>query len=242
MKAKTAYPRASFPQHKAAVLSKTELAPDIFEIKLALPAGKSFKFKPGQCVEFCVTQNYKRLYSFACAPNKKGELAFCVDVSPMGRASKFIKALKPGSQFKIEGPYGAFTVNDFKRDILLVATGVGIAPFKGIAADLLARGFKKKITLLFGLHSQQNLFYFDYFFALSAKHKNFEFIQMLSKPKGKWPAKQKGRVTYYLQKNYAQFAKRAIYICGSPQMVGDVQMLLQKKEHKASQVFTEEFV
>lgn len=244
MNARSDYMKYAAKQHKAVVLSKTSLAPDIFEILVQLPQRrkKTFEFKPGQCAGFCVTKNYKRLYSFASAPNKKDELAFCVDVSPMGRASKFVKALKPGSKFKIEGPYGAFTVNDISRDLLFVATGVGIAPFKGIISHLLARGFKKKLTLLFGVRSQKNMFYHDYFAGLAKEHKNFQFIQVLSKPGGKWPAKQKGRVTDYMRKNYARFFARDIYICGSPQMIGDVYEVLQKKGHKAGNVFTEEFV
>lgn len=256
MNAKTPRQSPLKNQHQAKVLSKTLLAPDIYEITLSLPKSGAFNFKAGQCAGFCITKNYKRLYSFSSAPSKSAGsqsagITFCVDTSPMGRASKFVSKLKPGQSFKIEGPYGVFTVDDMKRNLLFVATGVGIAPFKAIIDDLFARGFKRKITLLFGVRSQQNLFYHDYFAALAKKHKNFEFIQALSRPKGKWnektphaaaPHKFTGRVTDYLQKNYKLFARRDIYICGSPQMISSVYEVLQQKGHSYKNTFTEEFV
>ncbi len=229
--------------YKAKVLAKNQLTEKIYQLDLALP--QPFSFKAGQCVGFRVSESYKRLYSIASLPADPKNLSFCIDVSPMGQASKFILGLASGSEFEIEGPYGAFVAGLDSQDLLFVATGAGVAPFKGIISDLLQKGFSKKITLLFGVRHQADLFYQDYFEALAQAHSNFEFLPTLSQPiaqpKGDWQG-IKGRVTEYLEKNIQQYIGRTAYVCGSIGMVKDVRAFLLAKGFNQKQIKIEIFV
>ena len=227
------------------VTSKKQLTNKLYELNIRLIDPATISFKAGQCVGFHteLTKNpkMKRLYSIASLPEHGGELSFVIDVSPGGIGSQFVLNLKPGDKFTMEGPYGGFTVNDNLSDILMIATGAGIAPFKAMILDLLHKDYPKEITLLFGVRSEQDKVYFDLFEQLSHEHPQFIFIPTLSQPSDSWNG-SKGRVTAFLDQNYQSYKNNRIYICGSPVMVKDVRANLITKGKDQKEIKLELFV
>ncbi len=223
--------------YRVEVISKKQLTSKIYELNVRLIDKNNLSFKAGQCVGFHVlpeTEDHalqtkeKRLYSLTSLPEEGNELSFCVDIAPMGPGSQLVLNAKPGTQFNLEGPYGGFIVSDKSRDLLFVATGAGIAPFRSMIKDLLNSGFEKKITLLFGVRNEDDVFYHDEFLELASKRPNFNFIPMLSQPKGEWKGTT-GRVTKYIEENFEKLSGSIAYICGSPQMIKDTRSLLIAK-------------
>jgi ferredoxin-NADP reductase len=223
--------------HKVEVVSKKQLTSKIYELNVRLVNSSNLEFKAGQCVGFHVLPETdgldlqtkeKRLYSLTSLPEHGNELSFCVDVTPMGPGSQLVLDAKEGTQFNLEGPYGGFIVSDKTRDLLFLATGAGIAPFRSMIKDLLKSGFDKKITLLFGLRNEDDIFYHDEFSKLSEEYSNFTFIPMLSQPKGDWKG-ETGRITKYIEENSSKFTGYLAYICGSPEMIKDTRSLLISK-------------
>ncbi len=223
--------------YKVEVISKKQLTSKIFELNVHLVNPNHLPFKAGQCVGFHVLQDTedrvvqgkeKRLYSLTSLPEHGNELSFCVDVAPMGPGSLLVLNAKPGYQFNLEGPYGGFIVSDKSKDLLFVATGAGIAPFRSMIKDLLSSGFDKKIVLLFGVRSEEDVFYHEEFSKLAQDHPNFTFIPMLSQPKKDWKG-QTGRVTKYIEENSSNLSGYLAYICGSPEMIKDTRSLLISK-------------
>lgn len=213
--------------YTAEVISKKDLAPEILELHVRLVEPQQIDFKAGQCLGFHIqADKKKRLYSISSTPESKNELEFCVDYSPMGDGSKYILDLKIGDKIVLEGPYGGFIANLYsEKDLLFVATGVGIAPFKSIINYLLENGFKKRITLLWGNRAEENNFWHEMFQDFANKYSNFRFIPTLSQPKGEWHGNV-GRVTKFLDEHISDYANNTAYICGSPQMVKDVRAQL----------------
>ena len=223
--------------YKVEVISKKQLTNKIFELNVHLVNPNHLPFKAGQCVGFHVLQDTedpvmqgkeKRLYSLTSLPEHGNELSFCVDVAPMGPGSLLVLNAKPGYQFNLEGPYGGFIVSDKSKDLFFVATGAGIAPFRSMIKDLLSSGFDKKIVLLFGVRSEEDVFYHEEFSKLVQDHPNFIFIPMLSQPKGQWQGVT-GRVTKYIEENFEKYLGYTAYICGAPQMIKDTRSLLISK-------------
>ncbi|MDB4940241.1 MAG: putative reductase [Candidatus Doudnabacteria bacterium] len=222
------------------LLSRKQVTSKLYDLKVRLIEPNTMVFKAGQCVGFQIAEKEKRLYSIASVPERPNELSFCVDVSHMGVGSQFILALNIGERFTIEGPYGAFTVNDESHDLLFIATGAGIAPFKSIIAQLLSKNYPKDITLLFGVRSEEDKIYFDFFEKLSQENHNFFFIPTFSQPKGVWNG-AKGRVTNFIEENYEAYKDHRPYICGSPVMVKEVRALLMAKGKEAREIKLELF-
>lgn len=211
--------------YKVSVISNKQLTPNIWQLDVCPEDPAEIDFIAGQCVSFHVAEKEKRLYSIMNIPEHKNILSFCVDVSPAGFGSNFTLALKVGDTFTLDGPHGIFTIKDFERDLLFVCTGAGVAPFKSMITDAFKKGFAKKITMLFGVRDEDNIIYFDYFQDIASRYPNFEFIPMLSQPKGQWQG-QAGRVTAFLDSNIQKYMGRLAYICGSLAMIKDVRKKL----------------
>lgn len=216
-----------YKNFRAKVVDKKTLTPKMVELGLQLIEPQTIEFKAGQFVQLLVGAGEKREYSIITVPKQNSAVGFCVNISPMGPGSKYVENLKAGDEVEFEGPFGVFSVRDrdFDSDQLFVATGSGIAPFKSIIADLLAKDFKKQITLLFGLRNASEAFYFDYFEQLANRHPNFKFVPCLSHPAKDWQG-FKGRVTNYLEQYGEDYKNCTAYICGGPPVIKDVRALL----------------
>jgi dihydroorotate dehydrogenase electron transfer subunit len=76
------------------------------------------------------------------------ELSFLYEVK--GAGTQAIGALGPGARIRVTGPLGrGFDVDDLRGRILLVAGGIGIAPFRYLARALAAAG-RDRVTLAAG--------------------------------------------------------------------------------------------
>lgn len=130
---------------------------DIFT--LALRPEKIFSFKAGQ---FCFLRlNKDRLYArhpFTITSSPiEDELRFTVKLT--GRFTKVLSELKKGEEVIIDGPFGIFTVEDNNKDLVLVAGGVGIAPFMSIIKDKTEHNKAQSIVLLYGSKTEADIIY-----------------------------------------------------------------------------------
>jgi dihydroorotate dehydrogenase electron transfer subunit len=86
----------------------------------------------------------------------------------IGPATALIYDARPGQRVACLGPLGrAFTVVDPPTAAWMIAGGVGLAPFATLAQALRIRGVAT--TLFYGARSGDELFYLDFFRALSVE-------------------------------------------------------------------------
>ena len=218
----------------------------VFHFELMEP--NTLHFQAGQYMLVQVpTTGHQRSYSIASPPNLEHALELMVDLAPQGPGTKFLSQLKPGDEVKMTGPLGSFVVPDrgtaigqSEKELLFIATGSGIAPFKAILEDLLiTKHDDRPMTLLWGLRHETDQFWYDDFGILAEEHQYFSFQPVLSQPQGEWPF-HKGYVTDVLAIQ-PEFTERGYYLCGSNAMVQDVRQLLQEKEVAAEHIHTESF-
>ena len=209
--------------YASTVKEKRVLANSVVELALELASNADFKFIAGQYVGFQMEYT-ARSYSMVSTPAEP-LLRFCIKIVEDGIGSDYVSSLKVGDKVELSGPYGQFVFVTQQTDLLFIATGVGIAPVISIITDVLQRGFKKNITLLFGLRSETDIFYHDSFKKLTKQHHNFIFVPMLSQPKGEWPG-EKGRVTNFITAHPEIVKNIPSFICGSQAMVTDVRDIL----------------
>jgi ferredoxin-NADP reductase len=227
----------------AEVTGKKQIAAGTLELSVRLIDPPAVTFAAGQFMEFKIGDSYitDRSYSIISLPaTQNSELKFCIELIPGGVGSTFVSNLKIGDRFKMEGPFGIFTVKDFDHDAFFVATGVGVSPFVSMIPDMLARGFSRPVTLLFGARHETDILYKDFFDDLAKQHKNFNYIISLTQAKDGWSGLA-GRVTSYLEKNYPAVPKSRYYICGGMEMVRDVRTLLLKLGQPHDEIALEVF-
>lgn len=213
------------PQEFTATLQKkVQLTEDVWEFDFVMPEG-AMPYESGQFAMVLFDhegEELQRAYSIS-SPAHATDFQLCVKLLPDGRGSHYLGNLQAGDAVKFKGPFGMFYLKpDNEKDLLLVATGTGIAPMKGIITDLLQKGDQRQINLVFGVRYPQDLFYQDYFQELAAKHDNFNLLLTCSRPEGDWQG-ETGRVTDHLDKYDLASESLHMFICGNGEMVKSVR-------------------
>ena len=220
--------------HRARVSAVRTLTHDVRDIVFELIDPKEMVFKPGQFVSFEVPHPTSKLpatrpYSIASPPSRRGAVTLLLNLVPEGPGSTYLFSLKAGDETQFKGPAGAFYLKEAdQRDLLFVATGTGIAPFRSMLAHLFENGFSRTVTLYWGLRSQRDLYYQDELNALAAEHPNFSFVTTLSRPEPGWTGVS-GRVTKLIEERITSVSQLAVYLCGNSAMIGEVTALIGKK-------------
>lgn len=214
--------------HIAEVVEKRALTPAVRHVGLRLADASGFSFRPGQFIQFVLDERTLRQFSIASVPAKLPLIELCVDISPMGRGSRFIEGLELGDRVTFRGPFGVFTVPPAEtRPLEFVATGAGIAPIRAMIFEVFERvhGAPSPVTLTFGNRTPSDAPYHDEWQALAARNPTFRYSPTLSQPSADWQGLQ-GRVTDALQSRKAEFPGRTFFLCGNPEMVDDARKLL----------------
>ncbi|MDX2115041.1 MAG: hypothetical protein SFZ24_05390 [Planctomycetota bacterium] len=102
----------------------------------------------------------------------------------LGVASNYLCDLSPGQRLRISGPNGKRFVlpsEHSAHDYLFIATGTGIAPFRGMLLDLFRNGYAGQVTLIMGSPYSTDLIYHDFFLSMASKHRNFTYLTALSR-------------------------------------------------------------
>lgn len=140
----------------------------------------------------------------------------------IGVASNFLCDLRPGDRVPLSGPSGKRFVlpsDPAAHDYVFVATGTGIAPFRGMVAELLASGVRSRVLLVAGAAYSTDLLYHQEFAALAAKHPNFTYHTAISRhhgPQGQPPAYVQDRLSAVGDQVRAllEGARGLVYLCG----------------------------
>lgn len=105
----------------------------------------------------------------------------------LGVCSNYLCDIKLGAEIKVTGPNGKrflLPVNTADHDYLFIATGTGIAPFRGMLLELLknpAGPSTSEIHLVMGSPYTTDLMYDDFFRKLEREHKNFHYHVAISR-------------------------------------------------------------
>lgn len=229
---------ATYQSHLKEKIVLTEKVRDfIFELPCY---GKNFDYQAGQFVLLKIN-DLSRAYSIARAPQKGCCRVFLnIEIVPDGRFSPILDKVEIGGEVDIQGPFGYFVMkSEPNKNLVFVATGVGIAPLKAMIETELQKNPERQIKLFFGVRSETDIFYKEIFEKLSADHPNFEFVLTLSQPGENWSG-EVGRVTAHLDKT--EFDKNTdFYLCGAKPMIDDAKKILLAAGHPEEQIYFEQF-
>ena len=237
-------------EYKVRVERMEDLTPTIkgLHLRIIEPA-EGIAFKAGQYVQLEVPR-YKRTsgpeyraYSISSDADRHDRLELVITRVPEGAVTTYVhEHLKEGEELRARGPYGEFYLRESDRDILLIATGSGMAPIKSILHQLANHGTQRKTTFFFGARTKADLYYVDQLEAWEKTIQQFRFLPTLSRPaeEDHWKG-EKGRVTDLIQKYLPDDGSVDVYICGAPPMVESCVALLTEKGVLEEHIFYDKF-
>lgn len=227
-----------------------DLTPEIKGLHLTiLSPEEGITFKPGQYVQlhvprYALTSGPEyRAYSISSSAAAHQNLELVITKVPGGAVSTYVHDyVKEGEGLIVNGPYGDFFLRDSETDILLIATGSGLAPIKSILDQIEREQIKRRTTLFFGARTRKDLYYFEALQGLQEKIARFTFVPTLSRPaeEDRWEG-ETGRVTDLIEKHVPENAPLEVYICGSPVMVESCEKLLKSKGISEDRIFYDKF-
>lgn len=140
---------------KVQILSKEEVAPNIFLIKLSVPS-VSQDALPGQFIHIkCSKDNYpllRRPISIHRIDKEKGEIYILFQAK--GEGTNLLTQRAVGDDLDIMGPIGnGFTIYTESKKIIIVGGGIGVAPLLALTEKLLTEG--KELLVLIGASKKE---------------------------------------------------------------------------------------
>lgn len=205
------------------VHSLEKLAPEVMLLRLSLPAGEVFRFRPGQYIDFLLADGRRRSFSIAAASSAENTLEVHVRLIPGGHFTGHVfAAMKARDILRFEGPLGSFFLRhgpeQAHRPIVFLASGTGFAPIRAIIEDMIARGIQRPVALYRGARELAQLYQQDI-----PSHwrqlRDFRYIRVLS---GEVPEAwdgRRGRLPQAVMEDIPDLSGCEVYACGSPEMI-----------------------
>lgn len=219
--------------------------PNLFSFRTT--RNKSFRFTPGQFARLGVTKADASIawrgYSMVSA-NYDDFLEFYSIVVPDGEFTSELARLKVGDALYVDKTnYGFLTTARFEqgKDLWMLSTGTGLAPFLSILSDLQVWENYENLILVHSVREAAELTYRDTIAAFNTS----EMFGMQTAPKLRYipvvtrqkiPGVLDARITTLIEDGRLEAAsglelnleRSRIMLCGNPEMVSDTRKLLQK--------------
>lgn len=211
-----------------------------------------FRFTAGQFARLGVRSERGNLvwraYSMVSSPFDEF-LDFFSIVVPEGEFTSVLSKLKVGDEILIEKqPQGFLTLDRFVdgRDLWMLATGTGVAPFLSILQDFSVWERFERIVLVYSVRTEAELAYRELLEELLTREyvaphaDKFLFVPVVTREKVAGCLEQ--RITELLDNGELERAAgleltpehSRVLICGNPQMVDDTRKALKQRDLQLS--------
>nr|WP_314492944.1 ferredoxin--NADP reductase [uncultured Pseudomonas sp.] len=232
------------------LLDVKPLTPSLFSLRVTRDAG--FRFRSGQFARLGVSKADGsiawRAYSMVSAPHDE-YLDFFSIVVPGGEFTSELSRLGEGDTLLIDRQaFGYLTLDRFVggRDLWLLATGTGIAPFMSILQDFEAWERFESIKLVYSVREAKELAYLDEIAGLEQRDYLAEFAGKLQfipvVTREAHPGALNARITTLIETGELERAAglafspehSRIMLCGNPQMIDDTRQALKARDLQLS--------
>ena len=189
----------------------------IVEVEFRFPPTANFQYLEGQYIDVIGLNGIRRSYSIANCSAEKNIRLFIRRVDGGVLSKYWFEEARPNDLLRMEGPKGTFYFRGFRKHIVFLATGTGIAPVKAILDRLerenpgSLRG--SRFFLYWGNRDVD-----DFFWEPSYSSLNLAYVPVLSRPTDRWRGRM-GYVQDALLEDRVHLEDAEVYACGSLAMI-----------------------
>ncbi|MEX6501613.1 ferredoxin--NADP reductase [Pseudomonas zhanjiangensis] len=220
-------------------------SPSLFSLRCSRDPG--FRFRAGQFARLGVQKAdgslVWRAYSMVSAPHDDF-LEFFSIVVPGGEFTSELSRLKAGDQLLVDKQaFGFLTLDRFAdgRDLWLLASGTGLAPFLSILQDFEAWQRFERIVLVYSARTAADLAYQTMIHGFASLEHLADYADRLTYlplvTREQAPGCLHGRITSLLTSGELEGAAglclspehSRLMLCGNPQMIDDTRALLKQR-------------
>jgi CDP-4-dehydro-6-deoxyglucose reductase, E3 len=204
-----------------------QLAPDVMQVFLRLPAVEPLPFQPGQYLDFLVEDGRRRSFSIASPPHDSELIELHVrKVTGGGFTERLFGHVGTGALLRIEGPLGQFVYRPGTTPIVMIAGGTGFAPLKSMLRHLLEAGPVQGATpgrdvhLYWGARRPIDVYEESLVLQWQREHPRFKFTAVLSEAaSADAPHHRLGWVHEAVLADYPRLDGLDVYTAGPPALV-----------------------
>jgi len=203
------------------IISCDKIATDTYELRLDI-TNEDFNYTAGQFVTIDIGHNVldgrgrRKSFSMSSIPQNKKFISTCFRLPTLHTEFKeYITTARLGFELMIQGPMGKFTLpKSRKRDVVMIAGGVGVVPFVSIIKSSIKEKTGHKLKLFYSNKGIRSAPYLKELEKESGRNKEFDFYH------------QNHRFSpEYIKKN-TNLKNSIFYLCGIPTMVSGVAKTL----------------
>lgn len=232
------------------LLDVTPLTPNLFTLRTTRDPG--FRFRAGQFARLGVTKAdgsvVWRAYSMVSSPYDEF-LEFFSIVVPDGEFTSELSRLREGDTLLIDRQaFGYLTLDRFVdgRDLWLLSTGTGVAPFLSILQDFEVWEKFERIILVYSVREARELAYQELIAGLAERDYLAGYADKLlflpTITREQHPGALAGRITQLIDNGELEQAAglaltpehSRVMLCGNPQMIDDTRNLLKQRDMQLS--------
>ena len=215
---------------------------NVVEVVLRTPPVSRLEFRAGQYLDVIGPNGVRRSYSIANAPREEGKLKLEIRKVEGGQLSQYwFNEARSNDLLRLEGPHGTFCLRPkSSKNLILLATGTGIAPIKAILEELDSSKsdeaqMYEAIYLYWGGRSQEDIYWLPDFPDLP-----LTFMPVLSRAY-EWSGRS-GYIQDAVLADQLDLGTSVVYACGSESMIQSAKATLVAAGLSAKQFYSDAFV
>lgn len=200
---------------------------DSWSMKVAPVGHEGFRFRPGQFAWVTVGGSPFSLsehpFSISSSAEQGDSLTFTI--KELGDFTRGVGRVAEGSKVYVDGPYGAFTVDNFPdaRGFVFLAGGVGIAPVMGMLRTLADRGDQRPHVLLYGSWTWEHVIFREQLEELESRM-NLRVVHVLQEAPSGWTGETGFLTESLLERQIgSETDGRVFFVCGPKPMIALVE-------------------
>ena len=169
-------------------------------------------------------------FSITAAPDER---TLRITVKAVGDYTRALRALEPGADAVVEGPYGSFSSVVVPNDRQIwIAGGIGVTPFLSMARSL--NGAARDIDFYYCVEHAREAYFLDELRAIARERAGFRVVLVPRETDGFLTAER-------IAREHPDLGSADVLVCGPPAMIDSLRPQLRARGVEPERFHAEEF-